>query len=578
MPTTGNYAHGDSGPCPGRKIEDQTMLLKFKSLQRKLFVLLVAPVALLLAGAGLYGYFFMRDALLKEWREVAVLRMERAAHQMEMRLQSPTQWMEAFANADSTDTRRWILEQLRDLPGVEKVAVVWGTAGTGREKNGGDEAEAPAGIAGITPVAYIYAAGQDSFVLRGDFLGASGRVLGRMEVTVAYDYLMKEILTSGWMQTQMACLVSREGQFLAHSDPSMKGRHCLGETRNPLEVAMLEAMKERPYATIVGGGFTPDEVVGFYRLHTAPWAIMLHARGSQIMAPILRFRLYYLVGGILCLLVILLLLRLGTAPLVSSIRLLSRRAMEVARGQYGEPLPVESRDEIGRLTESFNEMVAGLREKDIISNTFGRYVDREIARELLSRPEAARLGGQKREVVVLFSDIRGFTPLAESLSPEAIIHLVNRHFSRMIEVISRHRGIIVDFLGDAILAFFDPLDGPLQPMARQAVRCALEMQEAMAAENAADPNAPQLMMGIGLHAGEVVVGNIGSEYRAKYGIIGAAVNLTHRVQGQAQGGEVMVSEAVLARLGKDMKVTRTLQTKLKGIHDPVTLYVISRDT
>jgi class 3 adenylate cyclase len=295
------------------------------------------------------------------------------------------------------------------------------------------------------------------------------------------------------------------------------------------------------------------------------------------MAPILRFRLYYLGGGILCLLVILLLIRLGTGPLVSSIRRISQKAAKVAHGEYGEPLPVESRDEIGKLTQSFNEMVAGLQEKDLISNTFGRYVDREIARELLSRPEAGRLGGKKREVVILFSDIRGFTPLSETLTPEAIIHLVNRHFSRMIEVVGRHRGIIVDFLGDALLAFFDPLDGPLAPKVQQAVRCALEMQEAMAAENAAEPEAPQLLMGIGIHAGEVVVGNIGSEYRAKYGIIGAAVNLTHRIQGQAQGGEVMVSEAVYRRLGEGVKINRSLETRLKGIQEPVTLYAISEE-
>ena len=115
-----------------------------------------------------------------------------------------------------------------------------------------------------------------------------------------------------------------------------------------------------------------------------------------------------------------------------------------------------SRDEIGQLTLSFNDMIAGLKERDFISNTFGRYVDQDIARELLSRPEASRMGGVKREVVILFADIRGFTPLAETLSPEATLQLVNRHFARMIEVIQTHRGIIVDFLGDAILAFFDP--------------------------------------------------------------------------------------------------------------------------
>lgn len=545
------------------------MLLSFKSLQRRLLVLLVVPVAFFLAGAGVSGYYYMRHALLKEWREIAMLQMERAAHQMDMRLEQPRRWMEAFARADSNVTRRWILGQLRHILGVTQVAVTWG-------KPGLKEAEAPPGITAISPVTYIYKPGKDSFVLRGYFLGLADQVLGRIEVTVAYGYLMTEILSSGWMQTQMACLVNEAGQYLAHSNPKMKGRHCLGETGNLLELAMLQEMKKKNSATIVGRGYTPGEVVGFYKLNTAPWAIMLHARGSQIMAPILRFRLYYLGGGILCLLVILLLLRLGTAPLVSAVRQISNKAERVAHGEYGEPLPVESQDEIGRLAQSFNEMMAGLQEKDIISNTFGRYVDREIAREILSRPDAARMGGQKREVVILFSDIRGFTPLAESLSPEAIIHLVNRHFSRMIEVISRHRGIIVDFLGDAILAFFDPLDGPLDPKVQQAVRCALEMQEAMAAENAAEPEAPQLLMGIGLHAGEVVVGNIGSEYRAKYGIIGAAVNLTHRVQGQAQGGEVLASEAVYRRLREGVELKRTLETRLKGIHDPVTLYSIAK--
>ena len=316
------------------------------------------------------------------------------------------------------------------------------------------------------------------------------------------------------------------------------------------------------------------KVIGFYRLHGAPWAIMLHAQASQITGALSAASGWFTsAGGVLCLVVILLLIRLGVNPLVSAIRLISRRASEVAAGEYGEPLPVTSRDEIGQLTGSFNDMVAGLKERDFIRNTFGRYVDEEIARKLLRRPEAARrLGGEKREVVIMFSDIRGFTPLAESLSPEATIRLVNRHFSRMIEVIRAHHGIIVDFLGDAVLAFFDPLDHSLEEAVRQAVACALEMQEAQAAANAAVTEYPPLQMGIGLHAGEVVVGNIGSESRAKYGIVGSAVNLTHRIQGQAQGGEVVVSEAVPApRPGPSLAVQREFRTRLKGIQEPVSL-------
>ena len=233
-----------------------------------------------------------------------------------------------------------------------------------------------------------------------------------------------------------------------------------------------------------------------------------------------------------------------------------------------------SRDEIGHLTLSFNDMIQGLKERDFISNTFGRYVDQEIARELLSRPEASRMGGVKREVVILFADIRGFTPLAETLSPEATIRLVNRHFARMIEVIQAHRGIIVDFLGDAILTFFDPLDGPMEPVVQRAISSALKLQAAVEAENLIEPEFPALHLGIGLHAGEVVVGNIGSQSRAKYGIIGAAVNLTHRIQGQAQGGEVVVSEMVFQHSQETLAVKRTFETRLKGISHPVRLYVV----
>jgi adenylate cyclase len=176
----------------------------------------------------------------------------------------------------------------------------------------------------------------------------------------------------------------------------------------------------------------------------------------------------------------------------------------------------------------------------------------------------------------MFSDIRGFTPIAETLSPEATIHLLNGYFSRMVEVLRLHHGIIVDFLGDGILAFFDPLDGPLTPVAGEAVQCALDMQQAMPEVNLAGigQGLPHVDMGIGLHAGEVVVGNIGSESRAKYGIIGSAVNLAHRIQGQARGGEVVVSEAVYRLIQPEVRIPREFEVRLKGIQAPVTLYVV----
>ncbi len=538
-------------------------MLRIKSLQKKLILFLLLPVAAFMAATGLLGYFYIRASLFREWQDAATLRLERAAHNMDMLLSEPLQWMQAFAKAGNgrqgLDNRQWILQQLEKHPGVSRVELSWR-----------DQAAPQTPVARISPPQYIYPPGQKTVGLRSELLDAAGQPLGQLEVWLKFDHLMQDLLTSGWMQSNMACLVNDSGVYLAHSNPAMKSRHCLGETGNPLELAMREEMKEKTSGTVLGG----DQVIGFYRLHQAPWVIMLHARASQILAPIWKFRLYYVVGGLSCLVIILGLIRLGVSPMVSAIRMMSQKAAQVATGEYGEPLPVKSQDEIGQLTVSFNQMMAGLKERDFIRNTFGRYVDEEIARELLRRPEAARLGGEKRLVVILFSDIRGFTPLAETLSPEATIYLINRHFSRMIEVIHQHRGIIVDFLGDAVLAFFDPLDGPLAPVVRAAVQCGLEMQTAQEEVNLAETRYPALPMGIGIHAGEVVVGNIGSESRAKYGIMGAPVNLTHRIQGQAQGGEVVISDAVYHYVEPELVLKRQFETHLKGIQGPVNLYVV----
>ncbi len=546
-------------------------MFKIKTLQQRLIIFVILPVAAFLAAIGAGGYFYIRGSLYQEWQEAAILRLERAAHHMDMRLNEPRQWIQSLPNTggdrQGTDNQNWILQKLREEPGVSQVQLEW------QEPRPGGPGLAPR-VAKVSPPQFFYPPDRKTVGLSSTLLNQAGHPLGRLVVLINLDYLMAGVRSAGWLQTHMACLVNENGTFLAHSSPAMESRHCLGDTQNPLELAMLQEMKAKPYGTVVG----KKEVIGFYRLQGAPWAIMLHAEESQIMAPILRFRFYYVLGGLLCLAVSLILIRLGVGAMVGAIRRISRKAAQVARGDYGEPLAVRSQDEIGQLTRSFNDMVAGLKERDFISNTFGRYVDQEIAAKLMQRPEASRLGGEKRQVIIMFADIRGFTPTAEALSPEATIHLVNNFFSRMVEELRRHHGIIVDFLGDAILAFFDPLDGPLTPVAVDAVQCALHMQQAMPDVNLAGigQDFPPLQMGIGLHAGEVVVGNIGSESRAKYGIMGAAVNLAHRIQAQARGGEVVVSQDMYRLVQNEVTLTREFEVRLKGIKEPAALYAVEQ--
>jgi class 3 adenylate cyclase len=167
--------------------------------------------------------------------------------------------------------------------------------------------------------------------------------------------------------------------------------------------------------------------------------------------------------------------------------------------------------------------------------------------------------------------------MAETLSPEAIIRMLNHYFSHMIGVVEAHHGIIVDFFGDSVLVFFDPFDGPLRPAVLRAVRCGLAMQaemEIFSKEMAAD-GLPVFEMGVGIHAGEVVVGNIGSDSRAKYGIVGTAVNLAQRIQAAAEGGQVVVSGAVLRCASDGLRTEHSFETNLKGIREPVRLAVVS---
>ncbi len=557
-------------------------MFRFKCLRHKLIFYLLLPTALLLLGFGFVGFIYARYNLLEEWREAAILRLERAAHQLDMRLSKPLNWMDIFAKStiadNPKDTQAWILSQIRDLEGVREVKLIW--KHEHRDKTDGpQQAVPPCCQVAAAPTQFSYEKGQEAITLETNLLDRAGGILGQLKVKISFTHLMKDILSFGWQSGYMACLVDEDGRYLAHTDPKMKGMRRLGETHVPLELQTLAAMKEKPSGTLLGAGHPPERVMGFYHLHNAPWVIILYARGSQVLAPIVSFRFYYAMAGLACIIIILGLIRLGTRPLIGSIQQIAQAASRVAQGHYGDPLPVKCPDEIGQLTQSFNEMVAGLKERDYISNTFGRYMDPKIARELLKKPEAALLGGEKRQVAILFADLRAFTPIAENLSPEETIRLVNRFFSEMIEVIQKHRGIIVDFFGDGLLAFFDPVDEPVAPLAQQAAGCALEMQEAMEDINTYGKyiGLPTLHLAIGIHVGEVVVGNIGSETRAKYGIVGAAVNVTHRIQSEVHGGEVAMSEAAYRILAEPPAVKRSFCAHLKGVQEPMTLYVINKE-
>jgi class 3 adenylate cyclase len=258
-----------------------------------------------------------------------------------------------------------------------------------------------------------------------------------------------------------------------------------------------------------------------------------------------------------------------TRPLAS----LTRGVARVAAGDLSQTLPVRSRDEIGRLTDAFNEMLKGLRQRDFIRDTFGRYVSPEVVQALLESPEGLRFGGEKRVITVLMSDLRGYTRFAEQGDPVWVMDVLNGYLARMTDIIVEHGGTINEFMGDGIVAIFGaPVAHP--DHAERAAAAALAMQRAMVDinESHAARGLPRFEMGIGLNTGEAVVGNIGSEQRAKYAVVGAAVNLAARVESATVGGQVFMSAGAHAQIRDLAEVADTLSVELKGLAEPLTLY------
>jgi adenylate cyclase len=220
------------------------------------------------------------------------------------------------------------------------------------------------------------------------------------------------------------------------------------------------------------------------------------------------------------------------------------------------------------------------REKRQVKRMFSRFVSRDVYAQLMADPSSARIGGARREMSVLFADIRGFTTFTERGRPEAVVAQLNEYFSRMVEEVFAHRGTVDKFVGDMVMALFGaPLADP--DHADHAVRAALGMLDALGGLNArwAAEGRPQLEIGIGVNSGDMVAGNIGSDQVMSYTVIGDAVNLGSRIESlnKEYGTRLIISDGTRAQLkGRyDMKPLGTVT--VKGKSEPVAIFeVIAR--
>jgi len=353
-----------------------------KSLQQRLSIYLILPVALLLILMGVAGFIYARNLLLSQWREAAVLKLQRAAHQVDMRLASVKDWIQVFnqtpVGQDTAAIHELTIEQLKKQKGVDHVHLTW--------KNNAAPFRSPsanrmssmmrnmadgrpmmmrrfqsARIQEITPPLYDDTINHETVSLISDLNDENGQSVGRLEVVLDFKVLIKDVLESGWWQSNEAYLVSDSGKILTIAEK--KEGKSLTDSSDPLEREAVKAIKTQSYGTILGAGHPPDEVVGFCKLQQAPWSLIMIAPGKEILAPIVRFRLYYLAIGAGFIFFIVVLIRIVTGRTVAAIKEVSKAAERVAGGDYGKLLTVKSQDEVGELIRSFNSMVQQLKER-----------------------------------------------------------------------------------------------------------------------------------------------------------------------------------------------------------------------
>lgn len=273
---------------------------------------------------------------------------------------------------------------------------------------------------------------------------------------------------------------------------------------------------------------------------------------------------------------------LVTTRLVNPVRDLKLKSDEISKGNLDVEAIPQSQDEVGQLALSFNNMVKELRANNRVKELFGKYVDPRIVDSLLlENPKGLGIHGNKQEMSVFFSDVKGFSGISELLTPSGLVRLINRYFSIMAEPIVTEKGVIDKYVGDCIMAFWGPPFTADEEHAVLACRAALAQFDQLEKLNAALPEIlgfrngiPDFQIRIGLATGEVLSGNIGSENAKSYTVMGDTVNIASRLESlnKKYGTRILIDELTRIRIGDRFVVREVDRVTVVGKAEPTQVY------
>jgi class 3 adenylate cyclase len=427
---------------------------------------------------------------------------------------------------------------------------------------------------------YSYVATQIPLRRQGVYLGVAMAI-------VTLDELSRFLSNMAETGRQTPFLIYGDTEIVAHPMRHAAQGAATGEARvdDPvLNMLWAEALKGQPPSPGATKLISRDSQSLVYKAIDAgtdhPWYVGLHYEGSLAAEEVARLRMMG-IGGLAMLAASVLATVLMGRRLAQPLERLAAAAGRIERNDLEdfEPLGGSRIGEVDAASRAFNGMIEGLRDRQRIRDLFGRYVPKEVAERVLRDPKGISLTGEKREVSLLFSDLQGFTSLAETMPPEAVVTLLNAYFEEVCRIIIDHGGIIVDFIGDAVFAMFGAPENQPDHAAR-ALAAAIDLDR-FATRFAAAQRAAGVALGqtrIGVHTGVATVGNVGSRDRLKYSATGDVVNTSSRLEGANKnfGTRILASAETLRQAGA-IPARSVGEIKLKGRAEALPVYEVFAD-
>lgn len=370
-------------------------------------------------------------------------------------------------------------------------------------------------------------------------------------------------------------LVDRYGELLAHKD-EQKAMARLNMGRNPFVQKAL-VQKSPQYQTKF---IDPDTDKNFFgaSVKTSFGATVISQTSEETILEVsheVKRRAIFVAGSAISMAIFFIFL--FSMTLTSPIEKLADMIHLVSRGNFDVKAraQVKSHDEVGDLAEAFDHMTEGLKERDKVKNLFSKFHGSSVAEDLISKDIG--VGGQTKDVVVFFSDIRGFTAFSEKRSPEEVVEMLNEYFGVMVKIINAHGGVVDKFIGDAIMAVWGAPKSSDRD-AHNAVRACLEMRRALEGlnERRIARSQPPINIGMGLHAGHAISGTIGSDERMEYTVIGNTVNTASRIEAstKAFGADLLISDSVITKIGEDFKTELAGAAEVKGRSEALKMFKV----